>query len=69
MTTLHADPRRTHLPETGIYVRALATDGTWDAIDIAHLHRDSLDAWLRTRDIDWPIDVVKTLLGHGEEGS
>lgn len=64
MTTPHADPRRIHLPETGIYVRALHTGGTWDVVDIAHLHRDSLDAWLRSRDIDWPISVVKTLLGH-----
>lgn len=67
MTALHTDPSRTHLPETGIYVRALNTDGTWDAVDIAHLHRDSLDTWLRSRTIDWPIGVVMSLLGHRQE--
>lgn len=68
MTALHTDPFRTHLPKTGIYVRALNTDGTWDAVDIAHLHRDSLDTWLRSRTIDWPIGVVMALLGHRREG-
>jgi hypothetical protein len=40
----------------------------WDAVDIAHLGRDSLDAWLRSRDsIEWPISCVMLLLGHGPE--
>ena len=60
-----ADPDRTSLPETGIPVRALNANGSWDAVDIAHLDRESLDAWLRSREtIDWPVDVVMILLGH-----
>ena len=67
MTDLRTDPHRTHLPTTGIYVRAINTDGRWDSIDIAHLDKASLDAWLRSRDIEWPIAVVKILLGHWDE--
>lgn len=68
MADMHVDPRRAHLPETGIYVRALSLDGTWGSEDIAHLHRDGLDAWLRSRPTpDWPISVVMVLLGHGSE--
>ena len=63
--TYKADPDRMSLPETGIPVRALLANGSWGAVDIAHLDRTSLDAWLRSREtIDWPIDVVMILLGH-----
>lgn len=63
--TYKADPSRMILTETGIPVRALLPDGSWDAVDIAHLDRASLDAWLRSRDtLDWPINVVMILLGH-----
>jgi len=59
------DPDRISLLETGIPVRALDVNGSWGAIDIAHLDRVSLDAWLRSRDsIDWPVNVVMILLGH-----
>lgn len=66
MKTLTVDPARTHLPETGIYVRAReVTGGAFESVDIAHLDRPSLNEWLRSRDsIDWPISVVMTLLGH-----
>lgn len=68
MKTLTVDPDRTHLQETGIYVRALNTEGRMGNADIAHLNRDSLDEWLRSRDsIEWPIGVVKALLGHPQE--
>ncbi len=64
-TTYKADPSRSSLPETGIPVRALQEDGHWDSVDISQLNRESLDAWLRSRNsIEWPIDVVMILLGH-----
>jgi hypothetical protein len=46
MTTYKADPSRSSLPETGIPVRALQEDGHWGSVDIMHLDRESLDAWL-----------------------
>lgn len=64
MRELRADPSRMHLPETHIPVRALNTEGRWDNIDISHLTAESLDEWLRSRNIEWPIGVVKFLLGH-----
>lgn len=61
---LEVDPARTDLPETGILVRA-ERDGRVGNHDIAHLDTASLDTWLRSRDgIEWPISVVKLLLGH-----
>ncbi len=60
-----ADPARADLPETGIPVRAIEADGSWGNVDIAHLDRASLDAWLRSRGtIDWPIDVIMILFHH-----
>lgn len=66
---LMVDETRTHHEgATGIYVRALLPDGTWDSADIAELTAESLDTWLRSRDnIEWPISVVKLLLGHRQE--
>ena len=44
MKTLVVDPNRTHLPETGIYVRAReVTGGAFESVDIAHLDRPSLN--------------------------
>lgn len=61
---LEVDPDRTYLPETGILVRATES-GRVGNHDIAHLDTASLDTWLRSRDgIEWPISVVKLLLGH-----
>jgi len=63
---LRVDPDRAQLADaTGIYVRAYRPDGKIDTADIAELDKASLDAWLRSRDsIEWPISVVKTLMGH-----
>lgn len=61
---LQADPDRANYRMTGIYVRAVNTAGKWDSVDIAHLDRESLDAWLRSRGIDWPVWVAMFLLGH-----
>ena len=69
MKALTADPDRIHLPEVDICVRALNTEGRMGNADIAHLNRDSLDEWPRSReDIDFPISVAKTLLGHPRGG-
>ena len=73
MKDLHTDPaREDHNPDsylTGIYVRAIRSDGKWGNADIAELNRESLDAWLRSRDsIDWPIGVVMILLGWRNGG-
>ena len=70
MKDLTVDPDRTHLPETGIYVRALNPEGRWDSVDIAYLNRDSLIEWLHSRDsTDFPINVVLALLGHEQTES
>jgi hypothetical protein len=62
---LQVDPARVDLPKTGFYVRA-QLDGTWSAWDIAHLTRDSLFEWLRSRGgaNEWAESVVFALLGH-----
>lgn len=51
---------------TGIYVRAMAPDGTYGSHDIAVLTRASLMSWLRCRggSNDWAESVVAVLLGH-----
>lgn len=51
---------------TGIYVRAMAPDGTYGSHDIAVLTRASLISWLRCRggSNDWAEGVVAVLLGH-----
>ena len=38
MPVLHADPSRTHLPETGIYVRAHLHD--WAADQAQHFQKE-----------------------------
>jgi len=65
MTDYRADPDRRHYPETGIPVRALDGD-RWSDVDIAHLRKESLLAWLRSRggDNSWAESVVLLLLGH-----
>jgi hypothetical protein len=57
---LHVDDERTGLPETGIYVRA---DG--GSFDIAHLTRDSVLRWLRSRGGSnlWAENTVLVLIG------
>ena len=67
--TFEVDPARMHQPETGILVRAVDERGRVGNHDIAHLDTASLDTWLRSRDgIEWPISVVKLLLGHPRGG-
>ena len=69
------DPERTDLGPTGIWVRALdAHMGEYTNADIAHLTRDSLLQWLRSRDdrgmdvgATWRDNVILLLFGHGVE--
>ena len=63
-----ADPARLTRPETGIYVRA-RVGGKWQAVDLSHLSRDSLYAWLRSRggSNPWAENTVALLLGHEAE--
>jgi hypothetical protein len=60
------DPNRSEtFFDTGIFVRA--KNGTkWDSYDIAQLERESLHAWLRSRDGKnlWAENVVLLLLGY-----
>jgi hypothetical protein len=64
--TIKAVSYRMDLPETGIYVRAQNEAGAFGSFDIAHLDRDSLHTWLRSRGGEnlWAENVVMTLLGH-----
>lgn len=66
---LRIDPARTDLPQTGILVRAKATDGSWDSVDIVALDTESLLTWLRSRgDVSpWAEQTVMLLLGHDRE--
>ena len=61
---LRADPERAHLPETGIFVRGMGEDGHFDAIDISHLTKESLVAWLQDKKPVFVEGVVLVLLGH-----
>lgn len=46
---LKTDPsRRQDWVHTGIYVRALQPDGSWEQVDITELSAASLRAWLRS---------------------
>lgn len=62
------DPDREDYDGTGIYVRAVAGDGTWHSTDIATLDRDSVSRWLRSRGgmNVFAESVVLALLGHRE---
>jgi hypothetical protein len=65
---LHVCRDRTHLPQTGIYVRA--TDGdSYAPHDIAHLSLDSLMRWLRSRggDNQWAESCLAMILGHSTD--
>ena len=69
MDELKLDPNRLDLPETGIYIRAKDEAGKWGSHDIAHLDRESLLRWLRSRggSNPWAENVVAILLGHSVE--
>jgi hypothetical protein len=75
MMELRAAPSRegVHHEATGIYVRALNSEGKWSNLDIAELNLDiaelnldSLNVWLKSRggDNPWAESVVRILLGH-----
>ena len=53
--------------ETGIFVRVQNHEGKWVNVDIAHLDKDSLLVWLRSRVGDNALaeNTVGLLLGHG----
>lgn len=63
---LKVSHERMHISETGIFVRAQNGSGLHGAFDIAHLDRESLHAWLRSRGGEnlWAENVVMQLLGH-----
>ena len=68
MTELHVDLSR-YDPDndpTGIFVRAKFNEDLL-SVDIAHLDKDSLLTWLRSRGGKnlWAEDTVGILLGHG----
>lgn len=63
------DPQREEdIYGTGIYVRA-KREGEWVNADIAHLDKDSLTAFLRSRggENEWAESVVYILLGHDRD--
>jgi hypothetical protein len=61
---LVVDDERMGLAETGVFVRA-TLDGKWGSHDIAHLTRNSLLRWLRSRGGEnlWAENTVMILLG------
>ena len=66
-SNLRTDPLRENSPSsTGIFVRALNSDGRWRSVDIVNLTRDSLISWLRSRGgfNPWAESVVLTLFGY-----
>ena len=69
-TPLFLDAKRiaTNFDETGIYVRAVDSDGKWGSHDIVDLTKESLVQWLRSRGGDNPYaeNVVCVLLGHAQ---
>ena len=61
---LSVDPGRENWRDcTGIFVRAKEEDGAWDSVDIAMLKKESLLAWLRSRE-GLAERTVLTLLGY-----
>lgn len=64
---LKIDPKRTDMPESGIYIRAKDASGKWVSADITHLDKESVKEWLaaHNRDSRYAEDVVGILLGHG----
>jgi hypothetical protein len=64
MNDLTTDDSRMELPETGIYVRAKNSAGTWSSFDLAHLDKASVRRFVSSRDKTWAENVVLILLGH-----
>lgn len=61
--TLQEAPDRGGWGATGILVRAMKKGGGWGSVDIAHLDRVSLMAWLAAKE-DRAAKVVALLMGH-----
>ena len=63
---LRVSSDRMALRESGVPVRAIGLDGKWGSHDIAHLDRNSLHKWLRSRGGKnlWAENVVFILLNH-----
>lgn len=65
----HSDPLREHLPAYGIPIRA-KRGGAWGAVDINHLDKPSLLAWLRSRNdvpdagAGWRESIILAILRH-----
>ncbi len=60
------DPKRTSLPETGIFIRAKGASGTWTAVDLSHLNVESAAAWLE-REEGLASRTLLILLTHPRE--
>ena len=67
---LRVDPQREDDLEgcTGIFVRAIGTNGRWGSYDIAQLDRASLLAWIRRGNMAFLERLVASLLGHEHDG-
>lgn len=54
---------------TGIYVRAKNASGEWVSADMAHLTKDSLFDFLRSRggENEWAESIIYALLGHSRD--
>ncbi|MFN6572361.1 hypothetical protein [Dendronalium sp. ChiSLP03b] len=71
MTNLKVDPTRWNEKEkwegTGIFIRAQFDDETWEVVEISHLDKASLLAWLKSKGGDNRLaeNCIGVLLGHG----
>lgn len=65
-TEYKIDPDREDCYREGwdVTVTAKHADGRKEVVDISVLDRKSLDRFLRSRNIDLPIDIIKKQLGH-----
>jgi hypothetical protein len=70
---MFADPERAEEPEVGVFVRAKLPSEDDDRpkfadVDVAHLTKNSLNVWLRSRGGHNPYaeTLVEVLLGHHE---
>lgn len=66
---LKTDPKRQNENMhglTGIFIRAIGTDGRFDAHDLAELDAESLTTWLKRDGGSNPLaeNTVRVILGH-----
>lgn len=70
MSNLKIDKEReVDFIETGIYVRAISSEGKWCSADISQLEKESLLTWMRERNSNeakysTAEQIVLILLGH-----